>query len=109
MKQLSWLLTIFLIATIINYPNPVNPRGGETVSFECTSDTTAEAFLYIYDMGARLILRRAYNLTGGTVSRFSWNGYSDYNELAANGIYLYQVITKASERVGKGKVWVINQ
>ena len=109
MKKLSWLLTIFLIATIINYPNPVDFAGNEAVSFECTSDTTAEAFIYIYDMGARLVLRRAFNLTGGTVNRLSWDGYSDYNERAANGVYLYQVITKASERVAKGKVWVINQ
>jgi hypothetical protein len=109
MRKLSWLLTVLLVATVINYPNPFNPLGGEAVSFECTSDTSAEAFLYVYDLGARLILRREFNLVSGAPNYLGWDGYSDYNELAANGIYLYQVITKTNERVAKGKIWVINQ
>ncbi|MFC1571278.1 T9SS type A sorting domain-containing protein [Candidatus Margulisiibacteriota bacterium] len=109
MRKFSWLLMLLLTATIINYPNPFNPNGGEVATIECTPDTTVEATLYIYDMSARLFLRQAFNLTGGTANRTTWNGYSDYNELVGNGIYLYQIIDANRTRVGKGKIWVVNQ
>jgi hypothetical protein len=109
MKKTSWLFVLLLAITVINYPNPFNPKGGEISTFECTADTTAEAFLYVYDMGARLILRKVFDLTGGTTNQTTWDGYSDYNELVGNGIYLYQIIDKQRNRVGKGKIWVINQ
>jgi len=109
MRKSSWLLILLLAVTLINYPNPFNPKGGATTTIECTSDTTAEAFLYIYDMSARMLLRKAFNLQGGTTTRTSWNGYSDYNELVGSGVYLYQVIDTSWKRVGKGKIWVINQ
>ena len=102
-------MVLALAVTLINYPNPFNPKGGEIVTFECTPDTTAEAFIYIYDMSARLLLRKAFNLTGGTANKTTWDGYSDYNQLAGSGIYLYQIIDKTMTRVGKGKIWVINQ
>lgn len=109
MKKLSWLFIFLLTITVINYPNPFNPKGGQITTIECTPDTTAEAFLYIYDMGARFILRKAFNLQGGTVNQTTWDGYSDYNELVGNGIYLYLILDKAKNRVGKGKIWVINK
>ncbi|MFH1347642.1 MAG: T9SS type A sorting domain-containing protein [Candidatus Margulisiibacteriota bacterium] len=110
MRKFSWLLVFLLAVTVINYPNPFNPLGGETSSIECTTDTTSNAFLYIYDMGGRQILRKAFNLqAGSTPNSTSWNGYSDYNELVGNGIYLYMIISNSMERIGKGKIWVINQ
>lgn len=109
MKKSNWLLILLLAVTLINYPNPFNPKGGETTTIECTTDTTAEAFLYIYDMAAGFILRKDFNLQGGSSNRVTWDGYSNYNELVGNGIYLYQIIDKARNRIGKGKIWVINQ
>ncbi len=109
MRKLSWLLVILFATTLINYPNPFNPNGNEITTFECTTDTTAEAYLYIYDMAARLLLRKSFNLQGGTTNRTTWDGYSNYNQLVGNGIYLYQVITTSYNRVGRGKIWVINQ
>jgi hypothetical protein len=109
MRTLSWLLVLILAVTVINYPNPFNPAGGQITTIECMADTTAEAYIYIYDMAARLILRKTFDLQGGATNRTTWNGYSDYNELVGNGIYLYQIIDTARKRVGKGKIWVINQ
>ena len=109
MRKLSWLLTLMLAVSVINYPNPFNPQAGESTTFECTSDTTTEAFLYIYDMSARLMLRKAFNLQGGFINRSGWDGYSDYNELVGSGIYLYQILDKKNKRLGKGQIWVINQ
>lgn len=109
MRHLSWLCVFLLAVTLINYPNPFNPQGNEISTIECTADSTTEAFLYIYDMAARRILRKAFNLQGGTAVKTTWDGYSDYNELAGNGLYLYQIIDIANNRVGKGKIWVVNQ
>lgn len=108
MRKLSWLLTLFLAVSVINYPNPFNPKSGEVTTIECAADTTAEASLYIYDMAARMIAVKTFNLIGGIANRTSWNGYSDFNELAGNGIYLYQIIDKTKHRVAKGKIWIIN-
>ncbi|KPJ68824.1 hypothetical protein AMJ44_05410 [candidate division WOR-1 bacterium DG_54_3] len=109
MRTVSWLLVLLLAITVFNYPNPFNPQGGEITTIECTPATTAEAYLYIYDMSARLILRKDFNLQGGIANRTTWNGYSDYNQLVGNGVYLYQIIDKAKKRIARGKIWVINQ
>jgi len=109
MRKFTWLLTLLLAVSVINYPNPFNPNGGESITFECTSDTTTEAFLYIYDMSARRYLRKAFNLDGSITNRTTWTGYSDYNELVGNGIYFYQIIDRQNNRLGRGKIWVINQ
>lgn len=109
MRKYNWLLILFLVATVINYPNPFNPLGGQISTIECTPDTTSEATLYIYDMSARLMLSKAFSLQGGIANRTTWNGYSNFNELVGNGIYIYQIYSRTSGRIGKGKIWVINQ
>ena len=60
-------------------------------------------------MAARFVLRKNFNLEGGSTNRVTWDGYSDYNELVGNGIYLYLILDEAKNRVGKGKIWVINR
>lgn len=110
MKKSGWLLTLLLAIAIINYPNPFNPKGGETVTFECTPDTTTEALIYVYDMSARRVFQQTFNLQGGSVNRLTWNGYGSDNDLVGTGVYLYRLIDAGSKKsLGKGKVWVINR
>ena len=110
MRKLSWLAVFLLTITIFNYPNPFNPKGGEVTTFECRTDATIEATIYLYDMSARLILQRIFNIQSGRVNLTAWNGYSDSNEIVSNGIYLYRLIDSSTKKsVGKGKVWVINR
>lgn len=110
MKNFNWLAIFLLTITIINYPNPFNPKGGEIATFECTSDSTLETTLYLYDLSARLLRQKAFNLKGGSINRLTWNGYSDANELVGNGIYLYRLVDSSTKKlVVKGKVWVINR
>jgi len=109
MKILRWLALSLFAVTLINYPNPFNPRGGEVMTFECTATASAGATLYIYDMAARLVTQRAFNIVSGT-SQASWNGYSDDNELVGNGVYLVRLFDPAGKTtLAKGKAWVINK
>ena len=110
MKKLTWLPLILLTLTIINYPNPFNPKGGEMATIECQPDTTAEVSLYIYDMSARRIIQQTVNLQGGAVNRTTWNGYGSDNQLVGTGVYLYRLVDTATKQsLGRGKIWVINK
>ncbi len=104
----SWLMVFLLLATVINYPNPFNPKGGQVATISCTSDLTLEATLYIYNLGAHLQVVRNFNLQGGKSNLLAWNGYNDFNEMVGNGIYLYQIIDRAKNRIARGKIWVVN-
>jgi hypothetical protein len=109
MKQLSWLVVFLLAVTVINYPNPFNPKGGEVTTIECTTDASQETNLYLYDLSARQVWRSSFSLVGGTTTRLNWNGYSNANELVGTGVYLYQIVNQAKHRVAKGKIWVVNK
>ena len=109
MKKTSWLLTLLFAVSIINYPNPFNPKGGEVATFECSAEASTSAVMYIYDAAARLMARKDWALTAGTTSRTTWNGYNNQQDIVGNGIYLYQVLDAARNRLGKGKIWVINR
>lgn len=110
MKYSSWLLTLLLTVAMINYPNPFNPKGGQIATFECSSEASVLSTIYLYDMSARLLWKKAFNISAGAINRTTWNGYSDFNELAGNGVYLYRLIDNNSNKLlAKGKVWVINR
>ena len=110
MKTAKWALLCLLTVSIINYPNPFNPLGGQIATFECVSDAPAEASLYIYDMSARLVRQKAFNLQLSPNNRASWDGRSELNELVGNGVYLYRLVSNASKTtLAKGKIWVINR
>ncbi|MFA6431550.1 MAG: T9SS type A sorting domain-containing protein [Candidatus Margulisiibacteriota bacterium] len=106
-KRSAWLFVILLTVSVINYPNPFNPKGGESTTFECSSDANLNASIYLYDMTAKLLWHKAFPLQNGT-TKTSWNGYSDENEQVKNGVYLYRIVSDKST-VSKGKVWVVNQ
>lgn len=111
MKITKWFPVFFiLLVTLINYPNPFNPKGGEVTTIECTPDATFEATIYLYDMGARLVWKKPFSLQGGTANRIVWNGYSDGNERVSNGVYLCRLINPTDGKASaKGKIWVINR
>ncbi len=109
MKQLNWLAVLLLAVTVINYPNPFNPKASQTATIEATTDATLETTLFIYDLSARQVLRRDFPLAAGIPNRLSWNGYSDFNERVSNGVYVYQIVSRALQRVARGKIWVVNK
>lgn len=110
MQILRRFYLILLAVTVINYPNPFNPKAGQSATIEAAAGATQEATLQIYDMAARLVLQKAFNLTGGAANRTAWNGYSDANVLAASGLYLYRLSDKSTGApLAKGKIWIINK
>jgi len=109
MNKSAWLLILMLTVTIINYPNPFNPKAGELATFECASTTSLETRLLIYDLAARLLTNKPFPLNAWAYNRLPWNGYNDSNELVGPGVYLYRLIdTSTNKPIGKGKVWVID-
>jgi hypothetical protein len=109
MKKTGWLLLLFLTVTIINYPNPFNPKSGQLATFECSSTATQETRLLIFDLGARLVATKTFALSASLYNRLSWNGYNDNNELVGPGVYPYRLVDTATNKsIGKGKIWVVN-
>ena len=77
---------------LANYPNPFNPD--TWIPFELGQDT--EVIIRIYDVKSQLI--RQLELGMVTAGRYLtsgrsayWNGETDKGEVAANGIYFYQL------------------
>ena len=74
-----------------NYPNPFNPD--TWMPFELGQDT--EVIIRIYDVKSQLI--RQLELGMVTAGRYLrgrsayWNGETDKGEVAASGIYFYQL------------------
>lgn len=106
MGKIRWIFAFWLTITLINYPNPFNPKGGELVTFECQSNTSLEAILYLYDLSAQIIWQKKFFIPG----KITWNGWTDYNQLAGSSIYLCRLVDSTSKTLlAKQKVWVINK
>ena len=109
MRINRWFFLLLLTITLINYPNPFNPKGKQITTFEVTADASQEAKLYLYDMAAQLLWQTNLSLEKG-LNRFSWNGYNQNNELVGSGIYLCRLVDPSTYKtLAKTKVWVINR
>jgi hypothetical protein len=108
-KSSHWIIVFLFTLAIIIYPNPVNFKGGQSVTFECTVSSSSDATLYLYDSAARLIWQSFFPLAGGAASQISWNGYGLSNLQTGNGLYLIRLLDTSHNLIGKGKLWVVNQ
>jgi hypothetical protein len=97
-NRISGSLTLGIAAASLKrvrvFPNPFFPvRGQLTWGY-----LTAEAVVYIYDMGGQLLrtLEEA-NGDGGV----KWDGRNQAGKPIDSGIYLYRVVGEGEERVGK--------
>ena len=73
---------------LANYPNPFNPD--TWIPFELGQDT--EVIIRIYDVKSQLIRQLELGMvTAGRGRSAYWNGETDKGEVAASGIYFYQL------------------
>jgi len=93
---------------IANYPNPFDPQVEVTnMVFDLDSDTTVG--IYIYDITARQVWKHVEFLPAGQ-QLIQWDGYTYYNKIADNGMYLVRAIDNKSKKfIGKGKIMVMKR
>ncbi len=101
------------ISMALNTPNPFDP-GSETTTIVYRLDQDTDVTLAIFSTTADLLWKRSYiaGSNGGRAGDNSvlWNGLTDFNERAANGVYLLRVINRGNGRVlAKGKIAVLSR
>jgi len=113
-----WLvfILIFLIShtaqaiTVLNYPNPFNPAAGQTTSIEYTLGENTDITIYIFNPINQLTKKISCprGSTGGSsgYNQVPWDGYTDFNELAANDVYIARVVA-GGKQIGKCKIVVL--
>lgn len=110
MKILSWLALLFLSVMVLNYPNPFNPAAGETTSIEYSLTAAAGVTIYIFNVINQPVKRISCpsGQSGGRAgyNQVVWDGYTDFNELAANDAYVARVVS-GGRQIGKCKIVVL--
>ncbi|MBI5699199.1 hypothetical protein HZC35_02660 [Candidatus Saganbacteria bacterium] len=110
MKALSWLALLLLSVTVLNYPNPFNPAAGETTSIEYSLAADTGVTIYIFNVINQPVKRISCpsGQNGGRAgyNQVVWEGYTDFNELAANDAYVARVVS-GGKQIGKCKIVVL--
>jgi len=102
--------TLVTSGRAINSPNPFNPLDGPTtIIYQLDQDR--DVAVMIFNISHELIYKRVYvsGANGGQAgdNSITWDGYSDFAQLAANGIYFFRVVDKGSGKIlTKGKIAV---
>ena len=95
---------------VMNSPNPFNPLK-EPTTLIYFLPSNADTAILIFNISQELIYRQDFiaGSMGGRAgdNSISWNGFSAFNELTANGVYFIRVIDRTSGKVlAKGKIAV---
>jgi hypothetical protein len=101
------------ISLALNSPNPFDPaRESTTIMYKLANNTNVTVVLF--STTADRLWKRDY-LAGDNGGRAGenniiWTGYTDYSELASNGVYLVHVIERSTGKtLARGKVAVIRR
>jgi hypothetical protein len=101
------------MAWAINSPNPFDPaRESTTIMYKLKKDS--EVTVLIFSVTADLLWKSSYpaGFNGGREGDNSllWTGYTNFGELASNGVFLVHVVEKASGKtLARGKIAVIRR
>lgn len=101
---------VTIVGSPLNGPNPFSPLRESTIIYYKLS-ANANVRLYIFDINGQLVWRRSFAAgleEGGKQgeNRVLWNGFTDFNEIASNGIYIYKIVV-GDNVIGKGKIIVL--
>ena len=91
------------------YPNPFNPlQGSARIAYQLNQD--ADITLYMFNEINQLVWKRVYlsGVNGGKsgYNEISWDGNTDFGELAPNGPYFLRIVS-GGRMIGKIKIAVL--
>jgi hypothetical protein len=99
-----------MLGGVLCYKNPFNPGIGESTKITYTLNSDADVTIYIYNLVGQLIKKIvcASGSEGGRAgyNQPTWDGYSDFKELAGNDVYLIRLVS-GGQVIGKCKVAVL--
>ncbi|MFQ5824755.1 MAG: C25 family cysteine peptidase [bacterium] len=85
----------FLIANVMNYPNPFRTETDFTYVLTQPAD---EVRIKIYTISGRLIRELDFIPTQVGFNQFHWNGRDHDGDALSNGVYLYKIIARKSDQ-----------
>lgn len=97
----------------VNSPNPFDPaRESTTITYKLEKDTGVN--VYMFTTTADLIWKRSCNAgeNGGSEgdNSISWNGITDFREMASNGVYILHVVERnTGKTLARGKIAVLRR
>jgi len=107
-----------ITSQVIAAPNPFNPPlEGEDpentmkIYFTVAGDPTAQVGIYLHDSTGRLVWKKilpAQQLLDD--KGVEWTGYTQFGEIAENGVYLLRVVDETNKKlIGKTKIVIIKK
>jgi len=105
-----------IIGDPINHPSPIHLRTDREVTFQYGLTKNADIDLYVFDISARIVKKISCNSgdaggsAGGTANpnKVTWDLMTDQGNLIGSGIYLWNIVDRAGNRVlGKGKLTAV--
>lgn len=95
---------------VLNYPNPFNPASGQTTEINYSLNANADITIYIYNLIGQPV-KRIFCPSGSEgghagYNRVTWNGETDFGEIAANDVYIARVVS-GGQQLGKCKIAVL--
>jgi hypothetical protein len=100
-----------VLDTPLCYPSPFNPEKDRIVTIQYTLSDDANIDIFILDIAAKVIKKISINEGqdggAGQLNKVKWNGITDQGAVAANGVYLGNIVSRDENRVlGKFKLTV---
>lgn len=101
------------IKDLLNGPNPFNPLNEKTnIQYQLSLD--ADVDIYIYTISGERIWQQSFTagISNGGTSGFNsitWDGYNNWNEIVANGVYIVYLVAKkdGKKTFAKTKILVL--
>ena len=94
-EQTFMVSSEFLIANVMNYPNPFSETTEFTYILTQPSD---EVKIKIYTVAGRLIRELEFLPSSVGFNSFLWNGRDHDKDFLANGVYLYKIIARKGDQ-----------
>jgi hypothetical protein len=100
-----------VVGVPLAYPAPFRPMHGETVTIAYNLSADSNVTLYLYDISGQIVWTGKFRAgsVGGRMgyNGVQWNGGTDMGWVAANGIYVFKIISDGKQ-LSKGKLVILD-